>query len=252
MKPLGKALKAAFYNRDNAQHALDELLKAYRSTPHPATKVTPGDIIFRHGYRSDFPRAPAISKEATMEARDRDAEQKQEREEKVNKSKKRVPMRIEVGDLVLLKAYPKGRKFQPVYNEEVHEVIELEEKGVVVRDSEGKQKRRHKDDIKLYHGDSDMPSASCSNAVIPQDKEEEVTGIMDETEVEVLREGGQTEGQVEETRTLAEGELEAEVEVVQPGGEGQGTPAGAMRAQRNRTLPGKFKDFDMNRVRGAV
>ena len=56
MKPLGKALKAAYYNRDSAQQAIDEMLKSYRSTPHPATGVAPGDILFRHGYQTDFPR----------------------------------------------------------------------------------------------------------------------------------------------------------------------------------------------------
>ena len=50
MKPLGKALKAAYYNRDCAQTAVDELITAYTSssTPHPATKTTPGDMLFRH------------------------------------------------------------------------------------------------------------------------------------------------------------------------------------------------------------
>ena len=45
MKPLGKALKAAFFNRDSAQQALDELLRAYRSTPHPATGEAPSQWL---------------------------------------------------------------------------------------------------------------------------------------------------------------------------------------------------------------
>ena len=54
MKPLGKALKAAYYNRDSAQRALDDLLMAYRSTPHPATNMAPGEMLFRHGYHTEF------------------------------------------------------------------------------------------------------------------------------------------------------------------------------------------------------
>ena len=54
MKPLGKALKAAYYNREKAQIALEELLR--RHTAHPATKVTPGDVLFRYGYGTRFPR----------------------------------------------------------------------------------------------------------------------------------------------------------------------------------------------------
>ena len=118
MKPLGKALKAAYFNRDSAQKALDELLMAYRSTPHPATKATPGDLLFRHGYRADFPKS-AENVDGVETAGAQDKRQKQERKEKVNASKKRVSMKVRVGDKVLLKAYPKGKKFQPAFSEEV-------------------------------------------------------------------------------------------------------------------------------------
>ena len=148
MKPLGKALKAAYYNRDSAQEALDELLRAYRSTPHPATKTPPGDLLFREGYKVDFPRR---STDTDLQAAQiNDKEQKKERKEKVNSSKKRTPMKVEVGDQVILKSYPKGKKFQPIYGEEVYEVIEVEDKGVVVKSNSNQVLRRHKDDIKLF------------------------------------------------------------------------------------------------------
>ena len=131
MKPLGKALKAAYYNRDSAQKAVDELLMAYRSTPHPATKAAPGDILFRHGYRADFPRA-AENLDEVQAAGIQDKKQKQERKQRVNASTKRVPMRVQLGDRVLLKAYPKGKKFQPVFAEEVYEVVQIEDKGVAL------------------------------------------------------------------------------------------------------------------------
>ena len=90
MKPLGKTLKAAYFNRDNAQHALDELLKAYRTTPHPATKAAPGDLLFMCGYHSDFPWRPDIE-DAMEEATLHDRTQKQERNLRLNSSTKRVP-----------------------------------------------------------------------------------------------------------------------------------------------------------------
>ena len=97
MKPLGKALKAAYYNRDNAQMALDELLMAYRSTPHSATKVAPGDILFRHGYHTDFPRK-GQEEDIAEEAETNDKQQKQERRSNINASTKRTPMKIKAGD----------------------------------------------------------------------------------------------------------------------------------------------------------
>ena len=120
MKPLGKALKAAFFNRDSVQEALDELLKAYRSTPHPATKIAPGDMLFRYGYQSDFHRKkPEVSGQEIDEAITRDREQKLARKQAMNESCKRREMHVTEGDRVLLKKLPKGRKFDPMYSPDV-------------------------------------------------------------------------------------------------------------------------------------
>ena len=158
MKPLGKALKAAYHHRDSAQAAIDELLKAYRSTPHPATEMAPGDMMFRQGYQADFPKLRYAEENEVKAAEARDKEQKHERKEKTNASRRRVPMAVEVGDEVLLKAYPKGRKFQPVFKDEVYEVVDVEEKGVTVRGGGNKPLRRHKDDIKKYYRCEDEES----------------------------------------------------------------------------------------------
>ena len=149
MKPLGKALKAALLNRDSAQQAVDNLLQAYRSTPHPATGIAPGDILFRYGYHADFPRT-ACTDEEVEAAVEKDREQKRNRTQNINSSSKRRAADFEVGDLVLLRDYPRKGKFDPLYCKEVAEVIQLEDKGVVVRESDGRIKRRHKDDVKRY------------------------------------------------------------------------------------------------------
>ena len=153
MKPLGKALKAALYNRDSAQQAVDYLLKAYRSTPHPATGLPPGNVLFRYGYNTEFPTAPCSDEEVRAGVL-KDEEQKRQRTESTNASIKRRKSHLKPGDKVVLKDYPKGRKFDPLYGGEVVEVIEVEERGVVVMDSYGDTKRRHMDDIKPYYPDS--------------------------------------------------------------------------------------------------
>ena len=47
MKPIGKAMKAAFMEGANQQQALNQFLATYRGTPHIATGVPPGDFLLR-------------------------------------------------------------------------------------------------------------------------------------------------------------------------------------------------------------
>ena len=275
MKPLGKALKAAYYNRDSAQKALDELLMAYRATPHPATKATPGDLMFRHGYRADFPKVTE-NPEEVQAARAQDKKQKQDRKERINASSKRAPMKVNVGDKVLLKAYPKGKKFQPVFEEEVHEVVQIEEKGVIVRNSNGRQKRRHKDDIKLYY-DIEDPSES-ENENTSEDEREATEDAVEEVVEEVVEEAVQEV--VEEIIEAGEREIDDRMPQndqphpdVNPvrGDDGDQTLGNryhpyfpippipgnvaihiAGRPQRNRKAPSRLKDYVVNRLRRVL
>ena len=89
MKPLGKAMKAAFYNNSDKDEALNEVLKSYRSTPHPATGEAPGTILFRSGYKSDFPRKE-IDDAAVDPAFHQDHDKKLIRGRNVNASKHRL------------------------------------------------------------------------------------------------------------------------------------------------------------------
>ena len=186
MKPLGKALKAAIYNRDSAQKAVNELLQSYRTTPHPATGLAPGDMLFRYGYRSEFPSNQCSEKDV-VEAVERDREQKFARTSSINESSKRRKSDYHVGDKVLLKVYPKGSKFEPLYGKEVMTVVHVEDKGVVVVGDDGGVKRRHKDDIKAY----------CDRGLSlwPDSEEDDFdTGTI--VQAEGLADGQATEGQI--------------------------------------------------------
>ena len=153
MKPLGKALKAAYYNRDNAQQAIDELLKAYRSTPHPATGMSPGEMLFRHGYHTDFPRSTPRSVEELAQAISDDKLRKQNRSATTNMSKKRTPSVFNEGDRVLLRNLPKGRKFDPIYSRDTAVVTGVSDNGVWVREKNGGEPK----------GDTRMTSNSTMN-----------------------------------------------------------------------------------------
>ena len=53
MKPLGKALKAAHFNGQTSENALNDFLVGFQTTPHVATGVPPADFLFRDGYRAN-------------------------------------------------------------------------------------------------------------------------------------------------------------------------------------------------------
>ena len=252
MKPLGKALKAAYYNRDNAQMALDELLMAYRSTPHPSTKVAPGDILFRDGYRTDFPRTSHEDK--VEEAESNDNNQKLERKANINASSKRSPMKVRVGDEVLLKAYPKGKKFEPLYGELVHQVVSIDDKGVVVIDHTGRQKRRHKDDVKLFHRgpqpliqlvEEEEQVTNTATLETPLAEEENTALQVDEQEAQVEATQAQT---TEDTQAEQPAQL---CDEGQPLGEGVAAVT-APRPQRTTRQPGYLKDYVINRLRTII
>ena len=150
MKPLGKGMKAAFHDNADKQHALDNLLTAYRSTPHPATGIPPGSFLLRDGHRSDFP-VYIVSEEQIEEARLKDKHQKTERSKLLNQSVKRQPDDIKPGDLVLAKKYQRT-KFEPLYDSVPLLVISVDNLGVTLqRISDEKMFVRHKDDIKKWN-----------------------------------------------------------------------------------------------------
>ena len=56
MKPLRKCLKIANRSKENNERTIKDLLIAYRTAPHPATGLSPGEMLFRHGFWGAFPK----------------------------------------------------------------------------------------------------------------------------------------------------------------------------------------------------
>ena len=84
IKRLGKAVKIAIDTNRPLQKAIGDLLSDYRSTPHPATGVAPGNMLFHGGYNSIFPRTPGATKQVIEEARLQDTKRKQDANERIN------------------------------------------------------------------------------------------------------------------------------------------------------------------------
>ena len=124
MRPLGKAMKIARNNHQSEKGALAELLNNYRDTPHPATGLAPGAMLFRDEYRSKFPTA-SVSDKQVNNARQRDFKTKKARMKNTNKSKFRKTTDLHAGDHVLVRNFNKTQKFGPTFSEEIHEVVGL-------------------------------------------------------------------------------------------------------------------------------
>ncbi|CAB3982296.1 hypothetical protein LOTGIDRAFT_156980 [Paramuricea clavata] len=156
MKPLGKTMKIAHYNRSSEKEALNHLLMNYRDTPHPATGIPPATMLFREGSKSAFPRR-SVPPEQVEEARGKDKAMKQDRQDQVNASKYKIPSEFQIGDAVMLRNYTKSSKFDPVFLPQ-HCEIECSDDGqclTIERKRDGRIFKRHPDDVKCYYGPHD-------------------------------------------------------------------------------------------------
>ena len=154
MKPLGKAVKIALDTNRPLQQAIDDLLSDYRSTPHPATGVAPGYMLFRGGYNSIFPPTPSTTEQVIEEAKKQDIKQKQAANERINKSKWRKYPNIIQGNEVLALRLAKRKKFQSLYEPTPYTVFDVKGAQYTLVPSDNSLSKqpiyRHASQIKLY------------------------------------------------------------------------------------------------------
>ena len=114
---------------------------------------------------------------------------------------------------MLLKDLKRKSKFEPKYLPRLFEVIQVKQKGVVVRGKSGRKYKRHKDDVKR-------------------------TKLEDQERVQELAstENEQVEEQVRNPMELEEQEQYEEFEA-----------SGSQRPSRKTRLPSRFNDFVMDR-----
>ena len=160
MKPVGKAMKAAKINGQDQGEALKDLLMSYRGTPHSATQLAPGDMMFRNGYQTGFPRR-TVSQAEFEQARANEIRKKEERAKAINDAGRRKPLDFRNGDRVLIKDHSRTRKFDPLFEPTPYQVVEVTKKGAILERGDGARRRRHVDDIKLLThvaGEESLPS----------------------------------------------------------------------------------------------
>ena len=148
MKPLGKTMKVAHYNLQDKQAALNELLTNYRATPHSSTGIAPGDMLFRDGYKADYPHVSDTTEVQVRDAIKRDQEQREKRCEVKNQSKYRQEQPLSAGDTVITRNNSRSTKFEPIFDPNPCTVETTEPGGAICLTAEGSMRRRHIDDIK--------------------------------------------------------------------------------------------------------
>ena len=181
MKPLGKCLKIANRNHRDKETAIRELLLAYRTTPHPATGLSPGEMLFRHGYRGAYPNRKTCTNSEFDNAVEKMKNDKIDRCDKINSSVKRKEHTFEVGQWVLT-SRKKRRKFDPLFHEEPWMIEALTKTGATIHNPQRtKRKTVHVDDIKPY-----ITQASDTNPIstftLPKTVQEENTVPGEDTE----------------------------------------------------------------------
>ena len=68
-----------YYEHQNKETVLNQLLASYWATPHSAGSQAPGDLIIQHGYQYNFPTAKLLTSDHMSEAHAKHLEQQQKR-----------------------------------------------------------------------------------------------------------------------------------------------------------------------------
>ena len=87
---------------------------AYRTTPHPATGLSPGEMLFRHGYRGTFPTRKTCTSSEFKHAVIKMKSDKHARCDELNKSPKRKAHDFHVGQWVYVRNRLRN-KFDPFF-----------------------------------------------------------------------------------------------------------------------------------------
>ena len=154
MKPLGKAMKIGFSQKQSEKDSLQQFLQNFRDTPHPSTGISPSAMLFRDGVRTNLPRAHCSDEDVT-DARQNDRDTKDLRKEKFNASRHTKPSEFFMGEQVLVRNFYKKSKFEPVFLPERYVVIDVLANGkiILVQSSRtGSFLRRHPNDLKRFEG----------------------------------------------------------------------------------------------------
>lgn len=150
MRVLKKTLQSCGKSLKSMRVALQSCLRAYRTTPHPVTKIPPSALMFSN-YRSELLTIPGATENALRDARQRDQQHRHQIAKTFNSKPKTKPSQINPGQWVILRDFYRSSKFQPKFRSTPHLVLNRESHATFsLRNSETDAVViRHEDDLKL-------------------------------------------------------------------------------------------------------
>lgn len=117
MKPLTKAVRAAYTEKKNWKRVMYTFLLNYRATPHTTTGFPPSELLFNRKVRTKLPQVVTISDKAKdQEVRQKDELAKSKMKQNADKSRQARKSIIQIGDMVLLRQKKTSKlmtKFDP-------------------------------------------------------------------------------------------------------------------------------------------
>ena len=155
-RTLLKAIRAAVAEKRDWRSALVTFLMAYRSTPHPATAVSPAELMFGRTIRTKMPEVGRSQPRPTTDrVRDNDRQYKAMAKRNADRRRRAESAELSVGDLVLVKVPVKSSKLCGTFFPNPYLLLELCGTQVRVRRGDGKVFRRNKSCVKRFRSCED-------------------------------------------------------------------------------------------------
>ena len=137
-----KAIKNFVVEEKNWKSELNTILKAYRSTPHSVTNVSPAELLFSRKIRAKLPDFCLDFTAYDEDVRDRDCLYIEKGKQYYDKRCHVKDDQVKVGDIVVLQQ-KRENKMSPMFSDVPHIVLEKKGKSVQLEDIDGIQKRRN-------------------------------------------------------------------------------------------------------------
>ena len=168
-RSLLKTLRIAALEKRSLAKVLQEFLLAYRSTPHPATGLSPFQAMTGREMRNKLPCLERHGGDETVQ--DRDAVEKLKAKEYADARRGAQQSDIQVGDKVLV-PMERRDKLTPRYGPEPFQVIRKRGSDVVCEGPEGQQLRRNVSVFKRTDSFTNVDHETAMGNERPIDKED--------------------------------------------------------------------------------
>ena len=151
-RTLLKAIRTAVTEGRHWPSSLQTFLLAYRSTPHPATGVSPAELLYGRRLRT---KMPAVSRPTPAPPGQSAVQQRNECYREAGKRyadrrRRAVPSDVKVGDKVLVKIPKRSTKLSGVFFREPYTVVSVNGSQVTVRRTDGRLFKRNSSFVKRY------------------------------------------------------------------------------------------------------